>query len=107
MKKFCFMFICFFTGICVSVVSLGYSLQYTWSTLIPSMEVANNSIQDNADDLSNQLGLDCGSCILIEQSTGQILYSYNCHEKLAPASVTKLMSIYLIMEAISSRKNKL
>lgn len=40
----------------------------------------------------------------MEQKTGKILYSYNCHEKLYPASVTKLMSIYLIMEAISQDK---
>ena len=40
----------------------------------------------------------------MDQKTGQILYSYNAHEKLYPASVTKLMSIYLIMEAISQGK---
>ena len=42
-----------------------------------------------------------GSCILLEQHTGKVLYSYNAHEKLRPASVTKLMSLYLIMEAIN------
>ena len=46
--------------------------------------------------------MDCESAILIEQHTGQILYSYNCHEQLRPASVTKLMSILLIMEAIEN-----
>ena len=55
-----------------------------------------------ADD--NFLGLDCGSAILIEQTTGQILYAYNIHEQLHPASVTKVMSILLIMEAIDSGK---
>lgn len=77
---------------------------YMWTS--PSsltLEVSNN-LSNNIDDASNPLNLDCGSCILIEQKTGQILYSYNCHEKLRPASVTKLMSIYLIMEAISQGK---
>ena len=55
-----------------------------------------------ADD--NFLGLDCGSAILIEQTTGKILYAYNIHEQLHPASVTKVMSILLIMEAIDSGK---
>ena len=32
------------------------------------------------------------------------MYSYNAHEKLRPASVTKLMSLFLIMEAINQGK---
>ena len=55
-----------------------------------------------ADD--NFLGLDCGSAILIEQTTGKVLYAYNIHEQLHPASVTKVMSILLIMEALDSGK---
>lgn len=38
--------------------------------------------------------------MLIEQHSGQVLYDHNMHEKLRPASVTKVMSILLIMEAI-------
>ena len=80
-------------------------LGYTWSTLDLTEEVSGNlNENNNLDDTSNPLNLDCGSCILIEQTTGQVLYSYNCHEKLYPASVTKLMSIYLIMEALSQGK---
>lgn len=41
---------------------------------------------------------------MIEQNTGKVLYSYNVHEKLKPASVTKIMSILLIMEAIEDGK---
>ena len=53
---------------------------------------------------SNSLNLESQSAILIEQSTGQILYSHNIHEQLRPASVTKVMSILLIMEALDSGK---
>lgn len=81
-----------------------YSASYTWSTIDLTTEVSSNDLFKNTDDTSNPLNLDCGSCILIEQSTGQVLYSYNSHEKLKPASVTKIMSIYLIMEAISEGK---
>ena len=49
---------------------------------------------------SNSLNLESGAAVLIEQSTGQVLYSHNMHEKLRPASVTKVMSILLIMEQI-------
>lgn len=44
------------------------------------------------------------SAILIEQSTGKVLFEKNANEKLAPASMTKVMSMLLIMEAIDSGK---
>lgn len=53
---------------------------------------------------SNPLSLESGSAILIEQTTGKILYSHNIHEQLRPASVTKVMSILLIMESLDSGK---
>lgn len=40
------------------------------------------------------------SAIMIEASTGEILYQKNAYEKLAPASMTKMMSMLLIMEEI-------
>ncbi len=48
------------------------------------------------------MNLTCGSAILIEQSTGTVLYEHNSHEKLRPASVTKVMTILLIMEAVDN-----
>ena len=44
------------------------------------------------------------SSILIELTTGEILQEDNAHEKLAPASVTKIMTMLLTMEAIDSGK---
>ena len=49
---------------------------------------------------TNTLAPNAKSAILIEESTGEILYEYNSHEKLEPASMTKMMSLLLIMEAI-------
>ena len=63
------------------------------------VEETNSEVIDD-----NFLGLDCGSAILIEQTSGQVLYAYNIHEQLHPASVTKVMSILLIMEALDSGK---
>ena len=40
------------------------------------------------------------SAIMIEASTGEIIFEKNSHEKLAPASMTKMMSMLLIVEAI-------
>ena len=42
------------------------------------------------------------SALLMDVATGTILYESNSHEKLAPASVTKIMTLLLIMEAIDS-----
>ena len=44
------------------------------------------------------------SAVLMDMATGTVLYEQNPHEKLAPASVTKVMTMLLIMEAIDSGK---
>ena len=44
------------------------------------------------------------SALLMEISTGKVLYEQNAHEPLAPASVTKVMTMLLIMEAIDQER---
>ncbi|MBP3478547.1 MAG: D-alanyl-D-alanine carboxypeptidase [Oscillospiraceae bacterium] len=44
------------------------------------------------------------SALLMDIATGTVLYEQNAHERLAPASVTKVMTMLLIMEAIDSGK---
>ena len=61
-----------------------------------------NATSEVTDD--NSLNLESASAILIEQSSGRILYAHNIHEQLRPASVTKVMSILLIMESIDAGK---
>lgn len=46
------------------------------------------------------LELDCRSVILMEANTGTVLYEENADEALSPASVTKIMTLLLVMEAI-------
>ena len=48
------------------------------------------------------LSLSCASCLLMEKETGTILLEDNSHEKLEPASVTKIMTLLLVMEAVDS-----
>ena len=50
------------------------------------------------------LTLKAKSSILMETSTGQILYCENENKKMAPASVTKIMTMLLVMEAIDDGK---
>ncbi|MCM3714808.1 D-alanyl-D-alanine carboxypeptidase [Alkalihalobacillus oceani] len=47
-----------------------------------------------------QLAENATSAIVIERDTGKVLFEKNSHEKLPPASMTKIMTMLLIMEAI-------
>ena len=49
-----------------------------------------------------ELTLTSHAALLMEKTTGQILYAQNEHEALPPASVTKIMTVLLTMEAIDS-----
>ena len=94
---------------------------YVWSSTSNTLNTENNSNMINANtnttntvatnisssntespESTDTLNLESESAILIEQSTGKVLYSKNEHEQLRPASVTKVMSILLIMEAIDN-----
>ena len=52
----------------------------------------------NAEELN--LASNAKSAVLMEASTGEIIYEKNSHEKLHPASMTKMMSMLLILENI-------
>ncbi len=47
-----------------------------------------------------ELELAAPSSILMEKTTGEVLYEDNADEKLRPASVTKVMTLLLVMEAL-------
>ena len=55
-------------------------------------------INVKAEDLS--LASNAKSAILLEASTGEVIFEKNSHEKLHPASMTKMMSMLLILENI-------
>lgn len=83
---------------------------YVWSNQSKKLETAETSVglsSSSATVTDNPLALDCGATCLIEQNSGLIIYDYNMHEKLRPASVTKIMSLLLIMEALDSGKIQL
>ncbi len=52
----------------------------------------------------NDLKVNARSAVLMDVATGKVLYSQNEHEKLYPASVTKIMPLLLFMEAVDSGK---
>lgn len=89
-----FMYRKFFKTIAVFMILILHS------TLFSSFIFAET--YDNLTDL----GLESKSAILIEGDTGTIIYEQNSHEKLAPASVTKVMTLLLIYEAVEDGKLK-
>ncbi len=69
--------------------------------LVPFSLVLNANAA-SADNFS--LNLDAKSAILMEAETGRVLYEQNADEALPPASVTKVMTLLLVMEAIDDKK---
>lgn len=55
-----------------------------------------------APAFSAQLAVSAKSVVLMEKTTGEVLYEENAHQALEPASVTKVMTLLLIMEALDS-----
>lgn len=101
MRKICILtiLILLYTFFIIPKVFAFEDNNYIWS-MTPSSVTTSSTL-----DTSNiNLNLESASAILIEQSTGKILYEHNSHEILRPASVTKVMSILLIMEALDSGK---
>lgn len=87
------------TGILLTVFFLVGSIIpcYAEETLIsstPQNEVSVFGIKEGS------LNLPCKSAILMEEKTGTVLYLQNADEALPPASVTKIMTLLLIMEAV-------
>lgn len=66
---------------------------------IADLEVPLDSTVTNAA-IGTTLDIKAKSVILMEPNTGEILYESNSDEKLSPASITKIMSLLLVMEAI-------
>lgn len=56
---------------------------------------------------TSELAHEAKSAVLIERDTGKVLYNKNSNERLTPASMTKIMTMLLIMEALDKGKIKM
>lgn len=101
-------FLCFFVLFFINHYTFAdtNNTTYVWSNQSNKLETTETSssiLNSSSETITdNSLGLDCGAACLIEQNTGLVIYDYNMHEQLRPASVTKIMSLLLIMEALDS-----
>ncbi len=91
---------------------LCFSLLFSLGTMAKTVTVdedisdVDEPIECDAVDLSvgKDLQISAKSAILMEPHTGEILYDKNSSEKSAPASITKIMSLLLVMEAIERKE---
>ncbi len=103
MKKICFFIICIMLFIPFIKVSAQIDSnisdktnETTTNTKTTKEDVTKKESKGTDDNLLS----DGKSAILIEATTGKIIYEKNVHERYAPASMTKIMSMILIMEEI-------
>ncbi|GAB7386199.1 D-alanyl-D-alanine carboxypeptidase DacF [Bacillaceae bacterium] len=80
------------------------SIAATLTAMILSFAFAANGV---AEEQPLDLAPNAKSAIMIEMDTGTVLYEKNPHEKLPPASITKVMTMLLIMEALDKGQIKL
>lgn len=71
-----------------------------WVWILPALLLLVLPVRTEAVDLA----LTSRAAVLMEKSTGEILFTQNEHDVLEPASVTKVMTLLLTMEAIDSGK---
>lgn len=100
MKKALVIIICVLMTLSFNVVSAA-----TVSSECDISDIAvpiDSAVIDAA--IGTKLDIKAKSAILMEVNTGKILYEQNMDEKLPPASITKIMSLLLVMEAIRDGK---
>lgn len=68
---------------------------------------AENESKKEAENSNVDLNIEAQSAILMDAATGKILFSQNENSKAAPASVTKIMTLLLVMEALENGKIEL
>ena len=94
---------------CISAILMSFVLFLQPVYAVPPEENQPENSQENntENEKRQQEQISAPSAILMEASTGQIIYEKNPDEKLPPASVTKVMTLLLIFDALDSGQIKL
>lgn len=80
---------------------LSVYLCFTWALVIPKAEEAT---QKNSSETTTDLAPNAKSAFLMEYTSGKVIYAKAENEKLYPASMTKMMGLLLIYEALNTKK---
>ena len=96
-KKIISIFVC----MTVAVSFLAFPASCKEKTAAAKKEESKTEKSEKQNEPAN---VTAKGAILMDMATGKILYEKGSHERLNPASVTKIMSLLLVMEAIDSGK---
>lgn len=89
----------------LSIILLINISTYIYAGGVEDTDEISKTTEDTAQTAGTaDLGLTSKSSILMEASTGTVIYESNADEKLSPASITKIMTLILIFDNINSGK---
>lgn len=77
-------------------IIIGIIILFTMSNL-PMIHAEENKLEE-------EVAKEAKAALLLERDSGKVLYEKNPHEKLPPASMTKIMTLLLVMEALEEEK---
>nr|WP_238192166.1 D-alanyl-D-alanine carboxypeptidase family protein [Paenibacillus sp. L3-i20] len=83
------------------------ALALVCTLLLPISVFAEEKKQEPNSTLAADLAPSARSAILMDAESGTVIYEKNSHDKLPPASITKIMTLLLIMEALDEGTIKL
>lgn len=89
-----------------SVVSAAEAVRVATECEIPDL-YEPLPVSATVEQIGQTMEIKAKSAILLEPSTGEVLYEMNSDQQTAPASITKIMSLLLIMEAIENKSMSL
>ncbi|KQO17460.1 D-alanyl-D-alanine carboxypeptidase family protein [Paenibacillus sp. Leaf72] len=89
-------------ALAVSLPTAVFAAEAAETPLFPSLPAAEQS-----GSAEPHLAPSARSAILMDADSGTIIYEKNSHDQLPPASITKIMTMLLIMEALADGKLKL
>ena len=68
-------------------------------------DVVIEGLEDSVPTATADFGLTAVSAVLMEASTGTVVYEKNADQALSPASITKIMTLILIFDALRKARN--
>ena len=94
---------------CISAILMSFVLflQPVYAVPLEENQPENSQENNTENEKRQQEQISAPSAILMEAATGQIISEKNPDEKLPPASVTKVMTLLLIFDALESGQIKL
>jgi len=96
--------LCVQTAYAAPILQTGEITEETEAEQEEQMESTQEEVENIETSSSGDTDISAPSAVLMEAGTGQVIYDKNAHEAMPPASVTKVMTMLLIFDAIDAEK---